>query len=79
MVTNLSDKHSDYLAAVPVSAEGIVRRAFEASASPRQAIKAKCLTCCNYDRNEIEHCTVHICPLWGYRPYVTKLSQTTDD
>ncbi len=75
MTTSVSAQQSEYLAAAPVSVQGIVQRAFEGSASPRQAIKAKCLTCCNYDRNEVEHCTVVRCPLWAYRPYTAKSSQ----
>lgn len=59
----------EHLSRVPESAKGIVSRAFDGAASPRQAIKAKCLECCHYDRAEITHCQVVLCPLHAYRPY----------
>jgi hypothetical protein len=60
------------LARTPVSARGIVARAFAGEASPRQAIKARCLQCSNYQRDEIRYCTVYGCALWIYRPYQTE-------
>lgn len=57
------------LKAAPVSAKTILERAFEGAASPRAAIKAKCLECLNFDRKAIGACTGYSCPLWAYRPY----------
>ena len=37
--------------------------------SMRQAIKAHCLECCGWQRNEVRDCTSIACPLWDYRPY----------
>jgi hypothetical protein len=50
---------------------GIVARAFAGTASPRQAIKAKCLECVCYELpvENIGGCTITRCPLWLYRPY----------
>src|SRR5262245_50952604 len=63
-------KRADFLArVVPPSARGIVERAFVGKASPRAAIKAKCLDCCCYDRGEVVACTVVLCPLHSYRPF----------
>lgn len=53
----------------PKSAQSIVARAFSGDASPRAAIKAKCLTCTGYDRAAITTCTGWTCPLWAYRPF----------
>ena len=36
------------------------------------AIKAKCLDCCCYQRNEVKLCTTVACPLWNYRPFQGK-------
>lgn len=58
-----------YLPNVPSKVRGTIRQAFEGKSSPRQAIKAKCLTCSNFDRDEISFCRVVLCPLWAYRPY----------
>ena len=63
------EKQKAYCRDVPPLYVGIVRRAFDCAASPRQAIKAKCLDCCGYQRDEVRHCTVILCPLWAYRPY----------
>jgi hypothetical protein len=60
---------ADYLASAPTSARGIVARAFARTASPRMAIKAKCLDCCHFDRAEVAGCTVLLCPLHPYRPF----------
>lgn len=57
------------LGAAPVSAKMILERAFSGSASPRAAIKAKCLDCLNFDRKAIRACTGYSCPLWAYRPF----------
>lgn len=54
---------------VPASARRLITRAFNGCASPRQAIKAKCLDCCCYDRSEVADCRVVLCPLWRYRPF----------
>jgi hypothetical protein len=53
----------------PESAKNTLRRAFSGISSPRQAIKAMCLTCMGYDRPQIEKCTGWSCPLWAYRPF----------
>ena len=53
----------------PESARKSLARAFSGSASPRQAIKAQCLVCMGYDRQEIKNCTGWSCPLWMYRPF----------
>jgi hypothetical protein len=60
---------TDYLASVPASARGIVGRAFAGKAAPRGAIKAMCLTCSNFERDEIADCAVILCPLHSYRPF----------
>lgn len=66
----VSAERADFLSrGVPTSARGIVERAFAGTASPRAAIKAKCLDCCCYDRAEVAECTVTRCPIHAYRPF----------
>lgn len=48
---------------------GIVRRAYRGSASPRVAIKAFCLQCAGYLRDDVANCMADGCPLHAYRPY----------
>lgn len=57
------------VAAAPSSAQNTLTRAFSGDASPRQAIKAMCLTCVGYERSAITNCTGWSCPLWAYRPF----------
>jgi hypothetical protein len=57
------------IAEAPESVRGTLRRAFFGSASPRQAIKAMCLSCTGFDRAEVANCTGYSCPLWRYRPF----------
>lgn len=47
----------------------ILQRAFEGKSSPRQAIKAKCLDCTLFQREEIANCPAPSCPLYLLRPY----------
>jgi hypothetical protein len=60
---------AEFLSRVPVSARSVIRKSFQGSVSPRQAIKAMCLTCAGYGRDEIRFCRVVLCPLLAYRPY----------
>lgn len=64
-----ADRRAAYLATVQVKSQGVIAAALNGTGSPRKAIKAKCLTCTNFSREEIEHCTVIICPLHAFRPY----------
>jgi hypothetical protein len=58
-----------YLRAVPTGSRGVITRAMAGTASPRGAIKAKCLDCCHFDRAEVAACSVWLCPLHPYRPF----------
>lgn len=51
---------------------GVFKSVYASTASPRQAIKAKCLECCWMDVAGIRECTGTACPLWGFRPYQKK-------
>lgn len=55
---SVPDKHK-------VATERVLRKQL----SPAQAIKQKCLACCNYSREHVRECDVVICPLNAYRPY----------
>lgn len=66
------------LARTPISAKGIIGRAFAKTASPRQAIKARCLQCSNYQRDEIANCTVLGCAFWQYRPFQDNAEESED-
>jgi hypothetical protein len=59
------------LAEAPVSAQGILKRAFEGSGGRSNAIRAMCLTCMGYDRESVRNCTGWSCPLWKWRPFVS--------
>ena len=64
----MTPKQSIYTAQTPPLYRGVLERSF-AGGSKAAAIKAKCLTCANFERAEITHCTVEVCPLWRVRPY----------
>jgi len=53
--------------------KGVLVKAYKGTASPRAAIKAKCLECCSYERVFIRDCTSYSCPLWAYRPYQSEI------
>ena len=63
-------KVRQYVLSAPLSIQNTLTRAFsDPKCSPRAAIKAKCLSCCNFDRAEVAGCTVVICPLHRFRPF----------
>jgi hypothetical protein len=66
---------------VPDSKKSIMKRAFAGTASPRGAIKAKCLDCVGFENvsETIGNCTCYGCPIWSYRPYQTKEVGNTED
>lgn len=37
--------------------------------SKAAALKAKCIDCSNFQRDEVKNCTAYTCPLWEFRPY----------
>ena len=66
----LTDRQEQFISDAPLKYQGAVRDAFEGKASPRRAIKAFCLSCSGFMREEIKACTVVLCPLHAFRPYV---------
>jgi hypothetical protein len=69
MKTESKIRQAELVSKAPPSVRRTLEKAFEGSSSPRQAIKAMCLTCTNYDREEIRCCRVFSCPLRRYRPF----------
>lgn len=57
------------LAEAPESCKNALSRAFSGSASPRGAIKAFCLQCVGFSREDIKNCSAHACALHAYRPF----------
>ena len=45
---------------------------FYGKKSYSKAVKAKCLDCACFDKQEITHCEVKTCPLYKVRPYQVK-------
>lgn len=68
----VNDHQKAYIAKIPTSATGIVERAFSRIGGRSNAIKAKCLSCANYVREEVRECTTSLCPLHPWRPFQAK-------
>lgn len=68
----LTERQEQLVQDAPESMQGIFRDALEGTASKRRAIQAMCLSCCNFNRLEVRHCTVITCPLHLYRPYIKR-------
>mgnify|MGYP001355358315 CR=1 FL=1 len=68
----LTERQEQFIQAAPPLYQGAVRDAFEGKASPRRAIKAFCLSCTGFVRDEVRNCTVVLCPLHAFRPYVKR-------
>ena len=52
----------------PARYRTIMERAFTTNRKSL-AIKAFCLRCVGYEREEVRRCTSFGCPLWTHRPY----------
>lgn len=69
---NENSIRGNYLKLVPRSSQAIFHRAYTGSKSKADSIKAKCLDCSQFDRDEIKKCPVVTCPLWNIRPFQGK-------
>lgn len=77
----MNEKQEKFLESVPQSSVRIVTRAFERTGGRANAIKAFCLVCLGFSRNDIRECTAHTCPLHPWRPFqkATPGDVTPDD
>lgn len=64
----MTDAQKSLINGVPVSYKATFERAYT-SGSRNAAIKAFCLHCVGYLRNEVRDCTAKACPLYTHRPY----------
>jgi hypothetical protein len=56
------------MAEAPERCRGILKRAYGGQ-SKAAGVKAFCLRCTGYSREDVKDCTAYACPLWPYRPY----------
>jgi hypothetical protein len=64
------ERAQQFIKEVPPKYQATIRRAvIDGKASPRQAIKAQCLACVGFVREDVTNCTSAMCPLWHHRPY----------
>lgn len=63
---------SNYLKLVPPMYQKMLLDLFRGKNSKATALKAKCLDCSCYQKEEITNCPVKQCPLWNFRPYQKK-------
>ena len=66
-----SQQVEDRLSEVPKVYRTVYRRAL-AGKGRRYAVKAFCLQCCNWQREEVKLCPSVACPLFAVRPYQEK-------
>ena len=65
----INRKRSERLASIPKSRVALLKRVYTGRTTPRNAIKAFCYDCLDYNEQEIRTCTAPACPLYEYRPY----------
>lgn len=54
---------------VPESQRQLFMRVWTGKAGRAERVKAKCLDCCCYQREEVRLCMSKYCPLWSIRPF----------
>jgi len=64
-----NDPRGDYLASVPSGSRWLFYKVYTGAASRPQCMKAKCMECSSFNRDEITNCTVKSCPLYNIRPF----------
>lgn len=79
IVTAANEQKTEEIRNTSPMYQGVVAKALEKRASPRQAIKARCLQCTNFQRLEISACQVARCALWEYRPYQDTIAGDEDE
>ena len=62
----------EFLEQVPLMYYSTMESALTGKPSRARAIKAMCLSCSAFVREEITECRVILCPLHHYRPYQPK-------
>lgn len=62
------DQIADRLSQMPPTSKGTYLRAMKGN-SPTAAIKAHCMECVGWQREEVRQCTGRACPLFPYRPF----------
>ena len=75
-VTTREQRVAKAIADAPVSARGILKRAFDGKGGRKNAIAAMCLQCTGYDRETVRTCTGWSCPLWKWRPFQSSAETT---
>lgn len=58
-----------YLRLVPLRYRFLFYKIFNGENSRVQAVKAKCIDCSNFQKEEVTNCAAIQCPLWNFRPY----------
>lgn len=71
-LSNMNKKFKSYFNNLPKSYQKLFLDLFYAKSNRTRAIKAKCLDCSSYQKEEIINCTIEYCPLYHFRPYVKK-------
>jgi hypothetical protein len=66
--TNRQQKIKNRIAEIPKRYRGIYKKAVETN-SKTAAIKAFCLECVCWQKDEIANCSSLSCPLYGIRPF----------
>jgi hypothetical protein len=56
------------IASAPVRCRGILQRAYRGR-SKAATIRATCLRCVGYLRDDVTNCSAYKCPIWPVRPY----------
>ena len=65
----MDERQSAFIEQVPQSARRIVERSFNRVGGRANAIKAMCLCCTSFNRDEVRNCPVILCPLNPWRPF----------
>jgi hypothetical protein len=64
----MNDAQKKEIREAPSTYRGYLERAYSGQ-SRADGVRAMCLRCVGYLRDEVKHCSSYACPLHPYRPY----------
>jgi hypothetical protein len=69
VIRSLTTAQENLLKSVPASQKSLFIGVFSGKRGRTDAMRAKCLDCVGFARNEVRECRVTACPLWRIRPF----------
>ncbi len=68
-LSSVEPKKYNLIITLPSTIQKLFYLSYTGKTTRNQAIKAKCLDCSCFDKEEVRNCSAKLCPLYKFRPY----------